>query len=64
MMPPVPALPVPAGPDAKRAQFYREVSAAFEFMALWHSLSVQQQYALRDAVQAAAAQAYKGRSPA
>lgn len=53
----VPALPEPSGPNQSRVKFYAEVGAAFEFLALWHSLSAEAQTVLRDAVQSAAATA-------
>lgn len=53
----VPALPEPTGPNPSRVKFYAEVGAAFEFLALWHSLPVEGQEELRAAVQGAAARA-------
>jgi len=53
----VPALPEPTGPNPSRVKFYAEVGAAFEFLALWHSLSIEGQQQLHAAVQSAAARA-------
>lgn len=51
----VPALPRPSGPDARRAQFYREAAAAFEWLALWHDCNEEEQRMLAEATQSAAA---------
>lgn len=53
----VPALPPAAGPAPAKTRFFIEAAAAFEFMALWHSLPAPAQEELRAAVHSAAAQA-------
>jgi hypothetical protein len=50
----VPNLPEPAGPNAARANFYREAASAFEVLALWHSMSKDRQQELRDLLMGAA----------
>ncbi len=51
-----PALPEPRGADERKVAFFREVAAGLEFMALWHSLDVEAQTRLRDAIHSAAAE--------
>lgn len=42
-----PAIPAPSGPNAARANFYTEAAAAFEVMALYHSLTKAEQETFR-----------------
>lgn len=50
-----PTLPEVKGRDERKAAFFKEAAAGFEFLAFWHSLDAQSQEALRQATHAAAA---------
>lgn len=49
-----PATPTPRGPNPTRAAFFREAAGAFEFLALWHGLDIEEQEAVRAALHDAA----------
>lgn len=51
-----PALPEPRGPDERKVAFFREAAAGFEFLALWHSLSEEAQWQLRNYIHSVAAE--------
>lgn len=50
-----PTLPEVKGRDDRKAAFFKEAAAGFEFLAFWHSLDAQAQEALRQATHTAAA---------
>ncbi len=56
-MTPVPALPAATGPDPRRARFFMELSSGMEFLALWWSLSAEDQTTLREQISGFAARA-------
>lgn len=59
----IPALPEPAGPDERKQRFYVEMAAAFEFMALYHSLPKDKQRELREVIQSFAVHASTAARP-
>lgn len=43
----VPAMPPPVGPNPAKAKFFEEAAASFELLALYHSLTKEEQEEFR-----------------
>jgi hypothetical protein len=45
-----PALPPATGPNPAKAKFFEEAAGAFELMALWYGMSVEEQTEFKELV--------------
>ena len=50
-------MPQPTGANPAKARFFAEAAAAFEVLALWHQLTVEEQVELREHIAGFAAAA-------
>jgi hypothetical protein len=55
--------PEPTGPNAQKARFFAEVVSAFEFLALFYSLTADEQRELMDLMRGYVAATYQRKGP-